>query len=94
MRPKDLTTDITRLINNLNYHDLFYMEEQLEYLDEYPEFISGLLTEFRDDRVYVTDIFCNKNTSPRGVEKIMVDLDPDLVDTPYDRTVHHMTQYI
>ena len=96
MRPKDLTTDITRLINNLTQSLTYsqHMEEQLEYLDEYAAFISELLTEFRDDRVYVTDMPVARILHPEGVRRLMVDLDPNLVDTPYDRTVHHMTQYM
>lgn len=96
MRPKDLTTDITRLINNLTQSMTYSpdMEEQLEYLDEYAEFISELLTEFRDDRVYVVDMPVTRILHPEGVRRLMVDLDPDLVDTPYDRMVHHMTQYM
>ena len=96
MRPKDLTTDITRLINNLTQY-LSYspdMEEQLEYLDEYAEFISDFLTEFRDDRVYVTDMPVARILHPEGVRRLMVDLPPNLVDTPYDRTVHHMSLYM
>ena len=96
MRPKDLTEDITRLINNLTQSMTYSqdMEEQLEYLDEYAEFISELLTEFRDDRVYVTDMPVARILHPEGVRRLMVDLDPNLVDTPYDRTVHHMSQYM
>ena len=96
MRPKDLTTDITRLINNLTQYLSYspYMEEQLEYLDEYAEFISELLTEFRDDRVYVTDMPVARILHPEGWRRHVVDLDPNLVDTPYERMVHHMTQYM
>ena len=95
MRPKDLTTDITTLTNNLT-QSLTYsqdMEEQLEYLDGYAEFISELLTEFRDDRVYVTELPVAIIHHPERMRRL-INLDPDLVDTPYDRTVRHMTQYM
>ena len=96
MRPKDLTTDITTLTNNLTQSMTYsqHMEEQLEYLDGYAEFISELLTEFRDDRVYVTELPVARIPHPEGWRRLYVDLDPNLVDTPYDRTVHHMTQYM
>lgn len=95
MRPKDLTTDITRLTNNLrNYLTYFeHMEEGLEYLHDYEDFISELLTEFRDDRIYVTELPVAIIHHPERVRRL-INLDPDLVDTPYDRTVHHMTQYM
>lgn len=95
MRPKDLTTDITRLTNNLrNYLTYFeHMEEGLEYLHDYEDFISELLTEFRDDRIYVTEQPVAIIHHPERVRRL-INLDPDLVDTPYDRTVHHMTQYM
>ena len=96
MRPKDSTTDIIRLTNNLRNY-LSYStdkEEQLEYLDEYTEFISEFLTGFRNDRVYVTDMPVARIPHPEGWRRLMVDLDPNLVDTPYDRIVHHMTQYM
>ena len=96
MRPKDLTTDITRLTNNLRNY-LSYStdkEEQLEYLDEYTEFISEFLTEFRNDRVYVTELPVAIILHPEGTRRYLLDLPPNLVDTPYDRTVHHMTQYM
>ena len=96
MRPKDLITDITTLTNTLTQSLTYsqHMEEQLEYLDEYAEFISELLTEFRDDRVYVTDMPVTRILHPEGARRFMVDLDPNLVDTPYDTMVHHMTQYM
>lgn len=96
MRPKDLTEDITRLTNNLTQSLTYspYMEEQLEYLDEYAEFISELLTEFRDDRVYVTDMPVARILHPEGTRRHLLDLPPNLVDTPYERMVHHMTQYM
>jgi len=96
MRPKDLITDITTLTNTLTQYLTYsqHMEEQLEYLDEYAEFISDFLTEFRDDRVYVTGMPVARIVHPEGMRRLMVDLDPNLVDTPYDRTVHHMTQYM
>lgn len=96
MRPKDSTTDIIRLTNNLRNY-LSYStdkEEQLEYLDEYTEFISEFLTEFRNDRVYVTDMPVARIPHPEGMRRYLLDLPPNLVDTPYDRTVHHMTQYM
>lgn len=95
MRPKDLITDITTLTNNLTQSLTYsqHMEEQLEYLDEYVEFISEFLTEFRDDRVYVTELPVAIIHHPERVRRI-INLDPDLVDTPYDRMVHHMTQYM
>ena len=95
MRPKDLTTDITTLTNNLTQSLTYsqHMEEQLEYLDGYAEFISELLTEFRDDRVYVTELPVAIIHHPERVRRL-INLDPDLVDTPYDRMVHHMTQYM
>ncbi len=96
MRPKDLITDITTLTNTLTQSLTYsqHMEEQLEYLDEYAEFISELLTEFRDDRVYVTDTPVARIPHPEGFRRYIVDLDPNLVETPYDKTVSHMTQYM
>lgn len=96
MRPKDLTTDITTLINNLTQYLTYspYMEEQLEYLDEYAEFISELLTEFRDDRVYVTGQPVARIPHPEGWRRHVVDLDPNLVDTPCQRIVSHMSLYM
>ena len=96
MRPKDLITDITTLTNNLRNY-LSYStdkEEQLEYLDEYTEFISDFLTEFRNDRVYVTGLPVTRILHPEGWRRYLLDLPPSLVDTPYDRTVHHMCQYM
>ena len=95
MRPKDLTTDITTLTNNLTQSLTYsqHMEEQLEYLDEYVEFISEFLTEFRDDRIYVTELPVAIIHHPERMRRL-INLDPDLVDTPYDRTVRHMTQYM
>lgn len=96
MRPKDLITDITTLTNNLRNY-LSYStdkEEQLEYLDEYTEFISEFLTEFRNDRVYVTGLPVTRILHPEGWRRYLLDPPPNLVDTPYDRTVHHMTQYM
>lgn len=96
MRPKDLTTDITTLTNTLTHSMTYYqdMEEQLEYLDEYAEFISEFLTEFRYDKVYVTEQPVVRIPHPEGARRFMVDLDPNLVDTPYERIVSHMTQYM
>jgi hypothetical protein len=96
MRPKDSTTDIIRLTNNLRNY-LSYStdkEEQLEYLDEYMEFISELLTEFRNDRVYVTDMPVARILHPEGVRRLMVDLDPNLVDTPKEWFTTTMSQYM
>lgn len=96
MRPKDLITDITTLTNTLT-HSMTYsqhMEEQLEYLDEYVEFISEFLTEFRNDRVYVTDLPVAIIHHPEGWRRLYVDLDPNLVDTPYNKMVQHTTQYM
>ena len=70
------------------------MEEQLEYLDEYAAFISEFLTEFRNDRVYVTDMPVVRITHPEGMRRFTVDLDPNLVDTPYEKIVSHMSQYM
>jgi len=96
MRSKDLITDITTLTNTLTQSLTYsqHMEEQLEYLDEYAEFISELLTEFRDDRVYVTDMPIALIPHPEGLRRFTVDLDPNLVDTPINRRVSHMTQYM
>ncbi len=96
MRPKDLTTDITTLTNNLTQSMTYsqHMEEQLEYLDGYAEFISELLTEFRNDRVYVTELPVARIPHPEGWRRLYVDLDPNLVETPYDKMVSHMTQYM
>ena len=96
MRPKNYIEDITTLTNTLT-HSMTYsqhMEEQLEYLDEYVEFISEFLTEFRYDRVYVTELPMARIPHPEGVRRLMADLDPNLVDTPYDKTVSHTTQYM
>ena len=96
MRPKNLTEDITTLINNLTHSMTYYqdMEEQLEYLDEYAAFISELLTEFRNDRVYVTELPVTRIPHPEGSRRFMVDLDPNLVDTPINRTVSHISQFM
>lgn len=96
MRPKNLTADITTLTNNLTQQITYsqHMEEDLEYLDEYAAFISDFLTEFRNDRVYVTDMPVARIPHPEGVRRHMVDLDPNLVDTPYDRIVSHISQYM
>ena len=96
MRPKDLTTDITTLTNNLTQSMTYsqHMEEQLEYLDGYTEFISELLTEFRNDRVYVTELPVARIPHPEGWRRLYVDLDPNLVETPYDKMVSHSTQYM
>ena len=96
MRPKDSTTDIIRLTNNLRNY-LSYStdkEEQLEYLDEYTEFISDFLTEFRNDRVYITDMPVARILHPEGARRLMVDLDPNLVDTPKEWFTTTMSQYM
>jgi hypothetical protein len=96
MRPKDSTTDIIRLTNNLRNY-LSYStdkEEQLEYLDEYTEFISEFLTEFRNDRVYITDMPVARILHPEGARRLMVDLDPNLVDTPKEWFTTTMSQYM
>lgn len=96
MRPKDLITDITTLTNNLTQSLTYsqHMEEQLEYLDEYVEFISEFLTEFRNDRVYVASLPYIRIFHPEGMRRHMVDLDPNLADTAYDKMVSHSTQYM
>jgi len=96
MRSKNLTENITTLTNNLIGYMTYYqdMEEQLEHLDEYTEFISEFLTEFRNDRVYVTEQPVVIIPHPEGMRRFMVDLDPDLVDTPMSRAVSHMSQYM
>ena len=68
------------------------MEEDVEYLDEYAEFISELLTQFRNDRVYVIDLPVARPTHPEGLRRFAIDLDPSLVDTPTDITIHVKTQ--
>jgi hypothetical protein len=69
MRPKNYIEDITTLTNTLTQSMTYSqdMEEQLEYLDEYAEFISELLTEFRYDRVYVTELPMARIPHPEGV---------------------------
>ena len=96
MRPKDLTRDITTLTNTLTQSMTYSqdMEEQLEYLDEYAEFISELLTEFRYNRVYVIPLPHTMINHPEGVRRLMADLDPNLVDTPYNRTIASQTQFM
>ena len=96
MRPKNYIEDITTLTNNLIHSMTYYqdMEEQLEYLDEYAAFISELLTEFRNDRVYVTERPVTRIPHPEGSRRFMVDLDPNLVDTPINRTVSHMSEFM
>ena len=70
------------------------MEEQLEYIDEYTEFISEFLTEFRNDRVYITSLPNFLINHPEGVRRFMIPLDPNLVDTPYNRTISTLLQYM
>ncbi len=96
MRPKNYIEDITTLTNTLTQSMTYSqdMEEQLEYLDEYTDFISEFLREFRYNRVYVTPLPSMIITHPEGLRRMMVDLDPNLVDTPYNRTVLSQTQYM
>lgn len=70
MRLKNYTEDITRLINNSTQQITYSptQEEDIEYLDEYGEFISELLTEFRNDRVYVIDLPVVRIPHPVGLE--------------------------
>ena len=70
------------------------MEEDIERLDEYVDFISELLTEFRNDRVYVIPLPSLLISHPEGLRRFMVDPDPDLVGTPTNRTVSSQTQYM
>ena len=77
MRPKNYTEDITKLINNLTQQITYSPtpEEDIEHLDEYVEFISELLTEFRNDRVYVIDSPVVRIPHPEGLEP---HLDPNI----------------
>ncbi len=101
MRTKNYIEDIITLTNNLTQsmtysQDIFkpQVEEQLEYLNEYLGFISEFLTEFRNDRVYVTGLPVARIPHPEGWRRHVVDLDPNLVDTPYDRTIASQTQFM
>lgn len=96
MRPKNYIEDITTLTNTLTQSMTYSqdMEKQLEYLDEYVEFISEFLTEFRYNRVYVTPLPSMMIIHPEGLRRLRVDLDPNLVDTPYNRTVSSQTQFM
>jgi len=96
LRPKNLTEDINKLVNNLTQQITYsqHMEEDLEYLDEYVEFISDFLIEFRNDRVYVTDMPVARVCHPEGWRRFHVDLDPNLVDTPMYHQFSHNTQYM
>ena len=96
MRPKNLTEDITRLIYNSTQQITYSpnMEEDIERLDEYVESISELLTEFRNDRVYVLDMPTACIFHPEGISRLVVEthLDPNLVDTPINRYIVVNTQ--
>lgn len=97
MRPKDLTEDINKLISNSTQMITYSptTEEDMEYLDEYTWFISDLLTEFRNDRVYVTDMPVVNICHPEWWRRFRVDLDPDLIDTPTHHQValNHQLMY-
>ena len=94
MRPKNLTEDITRLTYNSTQQITYSptMEEDIERLDEYVDFISELLTEFRNDRVYVTDLPTVLIHHPEGWRRLYADLDPNLADTPINHSIVHSTQ--
>lgn len=96
MRPKDFTEDITQLINNVTQQISYSptMEEDVEYLDEYVEFISELLTEFRNDRVYVTDSPVANIPHPEGLRRFVVEphLNPNLRNTEINHTIIHKSQ--
>ena len=96
MRTKNYIEDITTLTNTLTQSLTYsqHMEEQLEYIDEYTEFISEFLTEFRNDRVYITSLPNFLINHPEGVRRFMIPLDPNLVDTPYNRTISTLLQYM
>lgn len=96
MRPKNYIEDITTLTNTLTQSMTYSqdMEEQLEYIDEYAEFISEFLREFRYNRVYVTDMPVARIPHPEGWRRLMVDLDPNLVDTPKEWFTTTMSQYM
>lgn len=97
MRPKELTEDINKLISNSTQQITYSptVEEDMEYLDEYVWFISELLTEFRNDRVYVTDMPVANIFHPDGLRRLVVDLDPNLIDTPINHQVvlNHQLMY-
>ncbi len=99
MRTKNYIEDIITLTNNLTQsmtysQDIFkpQVEEQLEYLNEYLGFISEFLTEFRNDRVYVTGLPVARIPHPEGWRRHVVDLDPNLVDTPINHNIVVSTQ--
>lgn len=96
MRPKNLTEDTTRLIYNSTQQITYSptKEEDIEHIDEYEEFISELLTEFRNDRVYVLDMPVASIYHPEGTRRLVVEtyLDPNLVDTPINHTISVSTQ--
>ena len=94
MRPKKLTEDITRLTYNSTQQITYSptMEEDIERLDEYVDFISELLTEFRNDRVYVTELPVARIHHPEGWRRLYADLDPNLADTPINHSIVHGTQ--
>lgn len=90
MRPKNYTEDITKLIYNSTQQITYSptQEEDIEYLDEYDEFISELLTEFRNDRVYVIDLPVAMIFHPEGLDRFVVGLnDPNIIDTPISKTI-------
>ena len=97
MRPKNLTEDINKLVNNSTQQITYSptMEEDIEYLDEYTWFISELLTEFRYDRVYVMDMPVANICHPEGWRRFHINLDSDLVDTPMYHQVaaNHQLMY-
>jgi hypothetical protein len=94
MRPKNLTEDITRLTYNSTQQITYSptMEEDIERLDEYVDSLSELLTEFRNDRVYVLDMPSACIYHPEGWRGLYVDLDPNLVDTPINHSIAVSTQ--
>jgi hypothetical protein len=97
LRPKDLTEDINKLISNSTQQITYSptMEEDIEYLGEYTWFISELLTEFRDDKVYVMDMHVANICHPEGWRRFHINLDSDLVDTPMYHQVlaNHQLMY-
>lgn len=94
MRTKNYIEDITTLTNTLTQSMTYsqHMEEQLEYLDEYVEFISEFLREFRYNRVYVIPLPHTMINHPEGWRRLYVD--PNLVDTPYNRTIASQPQFM
>ncbi len=70
------------------------MEEDIERIDEYVDSIYELLTEFRNDRVYVLDMPTACIYHPEGHRRLVVEtyLDPNLVDTPINHSIVVSTQ--